>query len=363
MNFESISPSELVTGKPLAFDVFTRQGALLLSRGSLITADDTRLYLIENALKISAKKAASGAAFVRMERVAERLLKIEEDFIRGFRMEAWVARVRALARDIIEIADDDFHAAFAAMHLDIHHAYDVIHPLVASLVSARLALPARLTTVERTSLVCAAITHDIDLVSKRRVIESGVDLVGSAKELVLAHCHNGVDLLREAGVDDPLWLRAVNEHHERLDGSGYSGLKETQLAPESRILALADSFSAMLRVRPYRDRVLAKTALSDLYADPHGRYDKALVTCLVRELGLFPPGSVLRLASREIAVSIRPTPDQIKYPVIAAIADHAGRPFLKAVPRNPRLPETSITGLLPPEKAGPVRKLLPDCWK
>lgn len=45
----------------------------------------------------------------------------------------------------------------------------------------------------------------------------------------------------------------ILQHHERYDGSGYpNGLKGSKLLLSSRILAIADTFDAMLRIRPYK---------------------------------------------------------------------------------------------------------------
>jgi putative two-component system response regulator len=49
-------------------------------------------------------------------------------------------------------------------------------------------------------------------------------------------------------------LPAVRHHHERWDGGGFpDGLKGEEIPHEARILAIVDSFDAMLSERPYRD--------------------------------------------------------------------------------------------------------------
>jgi HD-GYP domain-containing protein (c-di-GMP phosphodiesterase class II) len=41
-------------------------------------------------------------------------------------------------------------------------------------------------------------------------------------------------------------------HHERIDGKGYFGLKDTEIPLESKIIAIADTFSALRTFRIYR---------------------------------------------------------------------------------------------------------------
>lgn len=49
------------------------------------------------------------------------------------------------------------------------------------------------------------------------------------------------------------FAKAVRHHHENYDGSGYpDGLKGKQIPVESRILAIADVFDAIINPRIYR---------------------------------------------------------------------------------------------------------------
>jgi HD-GYP domain-containing protein (c-di-GMP phosphodiesterase class II) len=363
ISYTAISPFEIAAGEPLPFDVFLKDGTLLLSRGSRIASEQTRLYLLENAIKLIGRPQSQGSVFSRMEAIADRLGRLEQDYVQRVNLDQWLGRVRTLAQDLIDVADDDPDAAFAVMYLDIHHSYDVTHHVVAGLVCSRLALVSAFSPSERLTLVCGAITHDIALLHDRQAIDHSDELSPAVQSQVHGHCQRGGQLLREIGVSEPLWLAVVEQHHERLDGSGYAGLRDRELAPPSRILALADSFSAMLRHRPYRERILAKPALATLYADPQGRYDQGLIASLIYELGLYPPGSLLRLASREMAIAVRPTPGEIDYPQIVAITDPAGHPRYRAAPRDPHDEDSAIVSLLPLEKAGLVRNLLPDCWQ
>jgi putative nucleotidyltransferase with HDIG domain len=59
--------------------------------------------------------------------------------------------------------------------------------------------------------------------------------------------------------------RVVGEHHERLDGSGYpGGLRADQLSLESRIVAVADVYTALLEDRSYRSGMSADQAMATL---------------------------------------------------------------------------------------------------
>jgi len=73
--------------------------------------------------------------------------------------------------------------------------------------------------------------------------------------------------------------RAILEHHERLDGSGYPlGLKSDEISIGGKILAVAEVVSAMSFYRTYRDDYGIEVALREI-DDKAGRfYDSNVVS-------------------------------------------------------------------------------------
>ena len=59
--------------------------------------------------------------------------------------------------------------------------------------------------------------------------------------------------------------KIVEQHHERLDGSGYPfGLSGEAVMIESYIVAVADTYDAMTTDRPYRKALLPEVAFAEL---------------------------------------------------------------------------------------------------
>ena len=83
--------------------------------------------------------------------------------------------------------------------------------------------------------------------------------------------------------------RITNEY---LDGEAAMPAREADIAEPARILAIADAISAMLRPRPYRERIFASQALERLFVDDFQRYDRSILEALFWDLGFYPPGSL-----------------------------------------------------------------------
>ena len=95
------------------------------------------------------------------------------------------------------------------------------------------------------------------------------------------HTQVGYDILK--GIEFP-WPVAeiVNQHHERIDGSGYHlGLSNGDILIESKILCVADVVEAMASHRPYRPALGMDTALEEITKHKGVRFDSVVVdACL-----------------------------------------------------------------------------------
>ncbi|MGD0282109.1 MAG: HD domain-containing phosphohydrolase [Dissulfurispiraceae bacterium] len=108
--------------------------------------------------------------------------------------------------------------------------------------------------------------------------------------LIKSHPQAGYDVLKEIEFPWPV-ARIVQQHHERLDGSGYpAGLEGDNILLEARILAVADVVEAMSSHRPYRPGKGINAALLEITQARGRHYDpRAVDACLA----LFRKGYVL----------------------------------------------------------------------
>lgn len=348
-------------GQRLPFDVFDRKGRLLLLRGGLIKDGVMVEELVQNG-RARESDSRRVSVFEGMTRLVKRLKIIFDDVRCESVNGIFSRRVGFLAEDLIDLVDQDPDAAFASIHLNLHHGYMVLHSMMAGLVAYRLALASGFGLKERLALVCAALTHDLGLLRIEDILSGSERLDFDQQEIVKQHVENSIHILVRYGIEDSLWLTAVRDHHEFLDGSGYTGKVADDLSVEARIIALADSYSAMLRPRPYRDRVLASHALEDLYTNHLDRYDGPLLESLIWDFGFQPPGSVLRLFNREMAVAVRNTPGILDRPMVASLSDAQGRPYHAPVFRDANDPKYAICEVLDPAMYARAGHLIERCW-
>ncbi|MDA8092950.1 MAG: HD domain-containing protein [Betaproteobacteria bacterium] len=342
-----VETGSVQVGEPLPFDCFDRAGVLLLRRGHVIESAWQLEQLIERGLfrwdmkergpEPSARGSAKDSPFALLERFKLRL---------GGTLRALVdadpqapAQVLAAVEEIQAICAQDPCAALGALHLDQGDRYTILHPLQVSTLSELIALRRELAPEARRSIVAGALTANIALTGLQEVLQKQRGpLSEEQRSALMAHPAQGADILRRAGVADETWINAVAQHHERLDGSGYpAALKAPEIDLAARIVALADRYGAMVSPRSYRTPLLARNALRDIFLQRACGIDAGLAQLLIKELGVFPPGSFVRLQNGEVAVVIRRRADaSATCPVVKSVIGPRGAVLPFPVNRDTR---------------------------
>ncbi|MCI1665204.1 MAG: HD-GYP domain-containing protein [Atopobiaceae bacterium] len=110
-------------------------------------------------------------------------------------------------------------------------------------------------------------------------------------DLIKEHSGWGDEMIRRILGDDV--ADVIHEHHERIDGSGYpDGITGDRMSLSAKILAVADSYDAMVTKRPYKEGVSATSAVAELRRCSGTQFDTDCVEALVRALqrrGAIPP--------------------------------------------------------------------------
>jgi putative nucleotidyltransferase with HDIG domain len=157
------------------------------------------------------------------------------------------------------------------------HSERVMH------ISTRIAKEMGLSEQEVERVRLGGLLHDI---GKIGVIEALLEKPALLSEdefpPMRLHPEKGVAILAPIGQLKDV-LPTILYHHERLDGSGYpEGLTGDQIPLEARIVAVADSFDAMVSERPYKHAYSLTEALDELRAGAGSQFDPNVIECFGR---------------------------------------------------------------------------------
>ncbi|HET8652012.1 MAG TPA: HD domain-containing phosphohydrolase [Gaiellaceae bacterium] len=87
--------------------------------------------------------------------------------------------------------------------------------------------------------------------------------------------------------------KAVEYHHERLDGSGYYGARGEDIPLAAHFLIVADSFDAMTSHRPFRRRLSREEALVEIEENAGTQFHPVIAKAFVAVQRGLPPAGVL----------------------------------------------------------------------
>ncbi len=111
----------------------------------------------------------------------------------------------------------------------------------------------------------ASTLHDVGKIAvPDNVLRKPAPLDDHEAEVMQRHPVDGADIVSRIRELREI-LPGVRSHHERLDGKGYpDGLADSEIPPNARIIAVADTFDAMTSKRPYREALGPQTAAREI---------------------------------------------------------------------------------------------------
>jgi HD-GYP domain-containing protein (c-di-GMP phosphodiesterase class II) len=140
-------------------------------------------------------------------------------------------------------------------------------------------------TEELADLVYAARVHDVGkLFVPERILNKPGPLTDEEFYLTKVHSRMGAEMVGTIPGSERM-RKAIEHHHEALDGSGYpAGLRGEQIPIWARILSLADAYVNMTSDRSFASAKTSDQALGELERLSGLRYDGMLVRLLMRQL-------------------------------------------------------------------------------
>lgn len=275
--------TELGRRRPVvvASAIYNTRGVKVIDAG--VTVDE-RLYerLMQHPLAAPIEDSVRAEPGVNAALLRERALALAERQPLFARMLAPAIRRDRLLAALDSVPLPPPIALQLTLLLELHPA-QFEHALACALTAAWLGDEALVTRHELAQLAAAGLLHDLGMLHVDPVLlQPAVPLQREQRRQLYAHPLVSAMLLERHHEFPHDVVRAVLEHHEALDGSGYPRhLAGDAIGPWGRIVALAELVSARhaLPSARFEARLSLQLRLN------RGRYDTALVQRLHRLLG------------------------------------------------------------------------------
>jgi HD-GYP domain-containing protein (c-di-GMP phosphodiesterase class II) len=335
--------NRVVVGEPLPLDIYDKEQVLLLANGNVVESARQLQLLVERGGLMLLKEVTDPFQVVLhapraqlpevwssvRQRVTQLLSSVDEPQLEN-RMQAALPLVQTL------IERDPDLAIFQIIRQSKAErgAYGSLQAMQTSALAMMLA--------NRLGWMGGM----IDLAAKC-ALTMNLSILESMSPVFLQsdqrnHPTRSREILQNAGITDPDWLEAVEQHHERPDGSGYPrGITEVNEA--SQLVQCVEVFVEGLGRAAGHSAVTATGLLRQMYLEAP---KSTFVAGLIKELGIYPPGSIVRLDNGEIGMVVQRGVTTTA-PLVAVLDPDW------SVPPEPRIRDTAsanyaVIGVLPP---------------
>ena len=226
------------------------------------------------------------------------------------------AGAQRLVEEISDSLARNASALISLARLKTADDYTYMHSVAVCAMMIALARQLGLDETQTRSAGLAGLLHDLGKAAMPLpVLNKPGKLTDAEFTVMKSHPSEGHRLLQQAGNVDPVVLEVCLHHHEKMDGSGYPmGLKGDEISLFAKMGAVCDVYDAITSNRPYKSGWDPAESLRKMAEWTEGHFDHRVFQAFVKGLGIYPIGSLLRLASGRIGVVVEQTTKSLTTP-------------------------------------------------
>jgi HD-GYP domain-containing protein (c-di-GMP phosphodiesterase class II) len=331
---KKISISELKPGMKLAKDVLLNDGKLLLLSGFAIKPRYIRKLELFNIEYVYIEEGQE----VPLSEISEE--KVYTEAFNSIKSVLTSVRdgkdidVPAIKSTVNEIVHKVINNEPVFMQLtgirDIDN-YTFLHSIDVCIYSVITGKKLGLSQRELTELGIGAILHDIGKCKvPLEILMKPGKLTDDEFHVMKLHTVYGHEIINNTWGLSKRISSIACQHHEKWDGTGYPlGLGSYQIDRFSRIVTASDIYDALTADRVYRKRDLPHEAAEYIIGCSSTLLDPDIATVFIRNISVYPEGSIVVLNSGEIGSVIEADKNMSIRPKVMITANKEGPPVSK----------------------------------
>jgi putative nucleotidyltransferase with HDIG domain len=185
-----------------------------------------------------------------------------------------------------------------------HDEYTFTHMVNVSILTMAQARTLGIEGRALRALGLAALLHDVGKVrTPLEILNKPGALTPAERAIMRRHPVDGAAILRGSRDIPRLAAIVAFEHHLRADGQGYpDGVRRVPINAGTVLCSIADAYDAMRSTRVYQPPTPAHRIMEIMLHNNGTQFDPDLVRRFIGLMGVYPPGTVVRLTTGEVGV-------------------------------------------------------------
>jgi HD-GYP domain-containing protein (c-di-GMP phosphodiesterase class II) len=197
-------------------------------------------------------------------------------------------------------------------------AYESCHAVMVMVLSIAIGIKLKMSDEQLFELGIGALLHDIGTAFlPENILNRPGKLTDAEFDIVKGHVKKGYEyLMNNYSLSSAASMGAM-QHHESYDGTGYpDGLRKKNISAFGRIIALTDTYDALVSKRAFRAAMYPMQAVETVQNLSDRRFDPEVVNTLSDIVAPFPLGSVVQLRSGETCIVKHNYVEDLLHPVV-----------------------------------------------
>jgi HD-GYP domain-containing protein (c-di-GMP phosphodiesterase class II) len=195
-----------------------------------------------------------------------------------------------------------------------------------TILSAIMGTVLKFTSHRLIQLATGALLHDLGMVKvPKSILKKKEKLTPDELNQIRTHPIHSYRLIsKELKYPEEIGVIAL-QHHERWDGQGYPRkLRGEDINISARIVAVADSYIAMINNRPHRNSMIGYSAMKNVLSDNGSHFDPKILKVFLESMGIYPIGSIVQLNTSAIGRVVETHAEAPLRPSVELIIDEYG---------------------------------------
>ncbi len=211
-----------------------------------------------------------------------------------------------LVLGMVEDLSGDADATVQLVNLKAQDENAYLHAINVAALALVLGRKLELKKEQLRQLGMAALFHDIGHQQvPYQILHKKTALSKAESELYQRHPVFGEEIAKRMNTLPKSVLDVILQHHEQMDGSGFpQGLKGLEISVPARIVGLVNRYDNLCNGQGANKPKSPYESVSQMYSKEKGHFDPGFLTAFISNLGVYPPGTLVKLEDDRIAVVI-----------------------------------------------------------
>ncbi|WP_342663399.1 HD-GYP domain-containing protein [Paenibacillus harenae] len=324
--------TELINGDLLSHDTFNNFGLHVLSKGTIVNDQEISRLFQHQIEYVDIENRASDEPAARtlettvnpkwlpnVQPIYENAVKSFEKFFNHALVDGKVddQEVTAVIQPLLNNLQMERDVVSMLLLLNTNDDYVYQHSVQVGMLSYYLATWTGYSNEESATIGKAGFLHDIGKCQiPGEVLNRPGKLTEREFEEIKKHTIYGHEIILNS-FDDPFLAIGALQHHERMNGSGYpNGLEADDIHPVSKIIAVADVYSAMISQRVYQQKRDLLFVLKELYRLSFDELDPFTTHTFIKHMIPNFIGKRAELVSGEVGIIVMTHPIEFFQPLV-----------------------------------------------